>query len=59
MMPQMDETGNPLGWVFDTTTRQAPEYLTDGRTEIIEYAKQADRHTLRLLQKFIRSLESR
>jgi len=54
---QTDATGCPISWTSDTTTEQAPEYLQDLRPELIQYIQQADRHTLKLIQKFITSLE--
>ncbi len=52
-----DATDSTWVWNKDSTHTNSTEYQKDLRQELRQYIKQADRHTLKLLQKFIKSLD--
>lgn len=56
-MTSSDTTGPPARWTQDVADAAQAEYRQDLRLELQRYVQQADRHTLRLIQKFIASLD--
>jgi len=54
---QMNRCGVATKWVSDNTVGYEIQYREELRRQVRRCVDQADRHTLKLIQKFVRSLE--
>jgi len=52
-----DETGRPICWTSDATANYKSDHQLNDRDEVLDYVNKADQRIIKLILKYIRSLE--